>query len=500
MLQAGSSQPLPLGDCTFDRARGLLLRGGVAVSLRPKAFALLSYLVVNSGRVVDKGELIETLWPGIHVTEDSLTQAVRDVRKALGDDAQALIRNVAKRGYVLSPIVTEDARTDQPSVAVLSFVNEGDAGGDLLVAGFAEDLINGLARFRTVTVLASNSSFTVASDSAVDWRKVGQRLGATYLVRGRMRILPDKLSASVNLIDSASGAALWSDNFAASGEAMFSMQDEIAQKIVNRLVARLDDAGLSRSASKPPASLAAYDLLLKGLVRFRAYGTENNLAAKALFEKALRKDPDYALAHGYLALTGLAIAGYGAAAPDLIATFADRANLAVTLSPEDPRCHRILAMLRLHQRQYDSADLHLKRALELNPSDAHTMAHNGYHLAMRGKPFEALQSLERAVRINPIHPDWYHFDRCIALYSAADYQGALESFGRFSVKTPQRLVRLAACYAQAGNQAEARAAIARATEAVAGFSPLDYARSGVPYEHKADVEHLVEGVTKALAS
>ena len=93
MSQAGSGQVLTLGDCRFDRSRGLLLRNDEPVPLRPKAFALLDHLAANCGRVVGKSDLIAAVWPGVFVTEDSLTQAVRELRKALADDGQRTAHN-----------------------------------------------------------------------------------------------------------------------------------------------------------------------------------------------------------------------------------------------------------------------------------------------------------------------------------------------------------------------------------------------------------------------
>src|SRR5262245_53257047 len=126
MSQAGSGQVLTLGDCQFDRSRGLLLRNDEPVPLRPKAFALLDHLAANCGRVVGKSDLIAAVWPGVFVTEDSLTQAVRELRKALADDDQRTVRTIARRGYLLAP---SEPRTgvppDQPVVAVLGLASEG---------------------------------------------------------------------------------------------------------------------------------------------------------------------------------------------------------------------------------------------------------------------------------------------------------------------------------------------------------------------------------------
>ena len=108
--------------------------------------------------------------------------------------------------------------------------------------------------------------------------------------------------------------------------------------------------------------------------------------------------------------------------------------------------------------------------------------------------------LDRAVRVNPIHPDWYHYDRSMALYSAGDYGGAVEALSRLSSKTPWRMTRLAAAQAQLGNLGDARALVSEIQRVAPGYSSMDFARYGVVFEHQADIDHLAEGVAKALSA
>ena len=194
--------------------------------------------------------------------------------------------------------------------------------------------------------------------------------------------------------------------------------------------------------------------------------------------KQSARDPDYALAHAYVALADLAIAGYGEAPADVIATAVERADFAVMLASEEPRCHRVLSMTRLFGREHEAAEYHLRRSLDLNPYDADTMAQMGYLLTMRGRPFEALAAFDRAARINPIHPDWYHYDRSHALYSVGDYQGSLDTLSKLSANTPWRLTRLAACNAQLGNQEQARRFIGEIRRMAPDFSPIEFVRRG----------------------
>ncbi|TRC85062.1 transcriptional regulator [Mesorhizobium sp. WSM4303] len=501
MSQENAGHVLALGSCELDLARGQLLRDGKPVALRSKAFDLLTYLGRNVGRVATKSELMSAVWPDVFVTEDSLTQAVRELRKALQDESQTIIRTVAKRGYVLSLLeAPKQERSGQPSVAVLRFSNEGAPEDTPLIDGFAEDIVNALARFGRVVVLARNSGFAFVSDSPSDWRAIGDSLGATYLVRGRATTRPDGMRVTVSLMTASTGGVLWSDTFSASGGQIFEMQEEIARRVVNRLVARLDDEGVKQATPKPPDSLAAYELLLRGLARLRGYGDDDNKAARDLFQAAVEKDPTYALAHSYIALADLIIGGYAEASPELLGSLIERAECAVTLAPEEPRCHRVLAQALIYARRFDAAEHHLQRALDLNPYDADTIAQMGFLLSMRGRPLEALAAIDSAIRINPIHPDWYHYDRAIALYSAGDYKAALVSMSKVPSKSPWRLTRLAGCYAQLGELKEAQRIMAEVKRIAPDFSPMQFAQTGIAYEHASDVEHLVAGVAKALAA
>lgn len=501
MLSTPSDRDLvEIGNCRLDRPRGLLLRDGQPVALRAKSYALLSFMAAHAGQVLGKDQLLSAVWPDVLVTEDSLTQAVREIRKALGDERQRIVRTIARRGYLLD-VSRSGAASDngEPRVAVLRFANLGATDDDALVDGFAEELIGQLARFRRLPVLARNSSFAFASGNGPDIAEIGRRLDATYLVCGSAQRSGTRLRVRVTLVDPASGAILWGDSFAAAGEDVFATQDEIAVKVINRLVARLDAAGVSRVSLRAPASLAAHDLLLRGLARLRGYGETDNAEAKALFEAALDKDPDYALAHAYLALADLAIAGYGEAPAAVVGDVLRRAELAVTLSPEDPRCHRMLAMARLHKREHAAAEYHLLRSLDLNPYDADTMCHMSYLQTMRGRPLVALEWLDRAMRINPIHPDWYNYDRAMALYSAGQYRNAIDCLETLPLTTPWRLARLAACHAQLGEKDRARALIAQIEQVDPGYDVMRFAQCGVVFEHQADIDHLVDGIAKALA-
>ena len=238
-----------------DLARGLLLREGKPVALRSKAFDLVPYPQQECRACPTKSELMSAVWPDVFVTEDSLTQAVRELRKALQDESQTIVRTVAKRGYVFSlPEAPKQERAGQPGVSAVRFSNEGAPEDTPLIDGFAEDMVNALAGFGTVVVLARNSGFALfgfrfrlARPLAKPSRDLyGPRQGDHSLRRHAGR------RQSHCCLD-----GWWLERyFSASSGQIFDMQEEIARRVVNRLVARLDEQVSSRQTPKPPARLA----------------------------------------------------------------------------------------------------------------------------------------------------------------------------------------------------------------------------------------------------
>ncbi len=488
------------GGFTLDLHKGLLRRDDEPAFLRPKAHALLTYLAQNTGRVVPKSELLDSVWPGIYVTEDSLTQSIREIRKVLGDDKQELIRTISRRGYMLAPMEAISELGSQPVVAVLRFRNEtGDAAHVPLVDGFAEDIINGLARFGTVTVLARHSSFSLASETPQDWSLARSRIGADYLVEGAVRRAGARLCVSINLIDAASLAQLWGERYDNDCTDVFDIQQDIVEQVIGRLATRLVDADLRRMSQKPVTGLAAYELVQRGVAFLRGNNPSDFSKGRDLCEAAIAKDPSYGLAHAYLAFANVMIAGFGRATKKDLADALTIATRAISLAPEQPTAHRVLSFVQMYRREYSAAENHLHRSHELNPYDAEGVQQMGYLLTLRGRPLEALAWMDRAMRLCPIHPPWYEHDRSFALYSLGEYRAAASLIELTPVPPPWMRTWLAACYAQLGEMETAREHASRINETDASFSAVKFAReNGAAFEHPSDNQHFAEGVFLAL--
>lgn len=486
------------GRFTLDLRKGTIAQDDEPLFLRPKAYALLTHLVRNMGRVVPKAELLETVWPGVFVTEDSLTQSIREIRRALGDD---LVRTVSKRGYMLAAETQPEpqpAMGNQPIVAVLRFRNEGnDPANEAIVDGLAEDIINGLARFGTLTVLARNTSFSFTSHKPGEWGEIRARIGADFLVEGSVRRQGDRVLAAVNLIDAKDGSQLWGERYQAEGEGFFAIERDIVEAIVGRLVNRVNTTGLKRSSRKPVTSLATYELVLKGVALLRDPAQSDLIGAETLFNEAIARDPAYGLAYTYLALARSLNAEFYPVGPEILAQARDFADKGAQLAPDLATSRRIQSLVRAFMRQHEAAEHYLRIALELNPYDADCIEQMGYVLVMRGKPVDALAWLKRAERVDPLQPYWFLYDRSLAHYLLGDYRAAAETLEQSTRLTPWIRTRLAACYAQLGDMENAQQQIALIDDMGGKFSARAYMKI-IPFENPADAGHFEDGVLMAL--
>ena len=194
----------------LDLMRGALLTtAGVEVALRRQSFQLLRLLVENAGRLLDRETINRTIWGEIVVSDDSIAQCIRDIRRALGDEAQRILKTVPRRGYMMAAEVTaardlpmNDAVTgfDNPSIAVLPFANlSGDPEQEYFADGMVEEIITALSRIRWLFVVARNSSF-MYKGQAIDVTRVGRELGVRYALEGSVRRAGGRVRITAQLI------------------------------------------------------------------------------------------------------------------------------------------------------------------------------------------------------------------------------------------------------------------------------------------------------------
>lgn len=512
-----------IGECILDLAHGTLLRAGALVIVRPKTFDLLAHLAINAGRVVSKDELLDVVWPQTTVTEDSLTQCVHDARKAIGDERQSVIRTVPRRGYMFQPSVDKAPSTTarqgvlsvqqaapdgsvEPMVAVLPFrLPRNDKAAKLLFDGAVEEVTNGLCCFKTIAVLARHSALMLAEVAPKEMHATAERFGIDYLVEGAVDKADLLYNVTVTLSEARSERRISAQTMSFPVEGVFEFQQNVALRIASALVVNIETAAVRRGSTAPTSNVDAYVHMLRGIALLRSYGDGVNQEGRECLVKATRLDPSSGLAHAYLALANVIIAGYGRAPPGELDQARDLALHAILLSPDEARCHRILALVLLYKKDFIAAERHFSRALELNPYDADTLAQMGFLLAKRGRAEEGLKLLDRAIELNPMHPAWYFFDRGEALFCLGRYKEAAQSLASLPRKEAFHLARLAAFHALDGDIAKAATCVAEAraimgsgeVEAAANLPDIMEILSETAFERQIDFDRLRTGLELA---
>jgi tetratricopeptide (TPR) repeat protein len=214
--------------------------------------------------------------------------------------------------------------------------------------------------------------------------------------------------------------------------------------------------------------------------------------------RALALDPDYGLAHAYLGLAEVMIANYGLAPRPVLEAAKAEALTGVGLAPEESRCHRILGYVRSLLGEFAAAEDAVRRAHELNPFDAEAMMHLSSVLEMRGRCVEALDWIDRAIALNPLHPPYYHHVRSYPLYQLGRYEECAAELALVPRLAARAEVRMAAALAMAGREAEAVARLDRAAALEPDLRPVEAARASYRCERADDLEHILTGIRAAL--
>ena len=226
---------------------------------------------------------------GVDVAEE--TGALK--RKIMGGDSDAVKTGIAANE------LAHDARL--PSIAVLPFTNLGEDPAQVFFSdGVTTDIITELTRWRLLSVRSSSASFRYHGP-AVDLKQVGRELDVRYIVEGTVRRMGERVRITAQLTDTVTGNQVWAERFDREQAEIFIVQDQVVRTIVSTLVGRVEVAAAERASRKPPASLFAYECVLKGnaLTWDDPAGAAE---ATQLFSKAIEFDPNYGFAHGMLAV------------------------------------------------------------------------------------------------------------------------------------------------------------------------------------------------------
>jgi TolB-like protein/class 3 adenylate cyclase len=364
------------------------------------------------------------------------------------------------------------ALPDKPSIAVLPFQNmSGDPEQEYFADGMVEDIITELSRFKSLFVIARNSSFTYKG-KAVDVKQVGRELGVRYVLEGSVRKAGSRVRIAGQLIEAATGGHLWADKFDGALEDVLGLQDQITASVVGLIAPTLEQAEIERVRRKPTDD--SYDYYLRGMALVNKRGSLTE--ARAFFRKAYEQDPEYGAAYAMAAWTVMMQQSIDGV-PLIAETRADAvrlANLALRFGSDDAftlaRSGHVLAYLG---REYDRGASMVEQAVSLNPNLAIAWNCRGWVTLMCGEFERAIESFDRMIRLSPLDPSriraWN--GSSFALFHLGRYEEgrALAMKSRQLVTNVHTLAAYTMNAVRAGRTAEAREAVAQLLKLQPGF-------------------------------
>jgi adenylate cyclase len=466
-----------LGDIIFEDND--IFGDGVNVAARIESIAKPGGVCVSSSVRDNVGNRLDLDF------EDMGEQTLKNI------DRPVRIYNVSLGAAFPRPATAPQAAAkDKPSIAVLPFTNmSGDPAQDYFCDGITEDIITELARYRSLSVIARNSSFQFRGQ-AVDLPAVRRILGVRYIVEGSIRRAGPTVRVTAQLIDGATGAHLWAERYDRTMEDVFAVQDEVVHSIVSTLEGRLAAAGAAQVRAKPTASWAAYDYFLQGRECSARYKIDE---ADALLARAIELDPNYAHAYAWRAST-LVARYWRDGKQETLRQAAMCAEKALSLDESDAWCHQAMGFVSLHSKKLALAGMHFEKAMSINPNDVYVIVDYANWLSYMGRLDEALRYLDLAMQRDPFPPSWIWETRGTALIVGKRYEEAISAFQKVPIENFFTHLLLAAAYAWAGQLGNARREIALARE---GNPDVTVALFKAPFADDAHLDHIKEGLRMA---
>ncbi len=326
---------------------------------------------------------------------------------------------------------------DKPSIAVLPFINMGEGPEqEYFSDGLTEDLITDLSKVSGLFVIARNSVFAY-KDKSVKIDKIGRELGVKYVLEGSVRKVGNRVRITAQLIDVKSEGHIWAERYDRDLEDIFSVQDEVRNKIVTALSVELTLEDEKRMRGKSTADLKAYDYYLRGLELYGTKTKEGLEKSKVMFQKAIDIDPGYARAYAALGHSVLMewIFGFTPDQASLDEAL-ELAQKAVAADSDESAGYGLLGQVYLWTKQHDKGIAQIRKAISLGPSNAEWIAALGEQLTWAGSSLDGIQYLEQAMRLDPKYPAWYLWNLGHAHYLAGQYDQAVDAFLRALVKDP----------------------------------------------------------------
>jgi adenylate cyclase len=298
---------------------------------------------------------------------------------------------------------------EKPSIAILPFENRtSDDDIDFFSTGLAEDILTALTRVAGIFVIARDSSFSF-KDKAADLKQVSQELGIRYVLQGSVRKAGERVRVSAKLTDTVNGSPIWAETYNRTLDDIFDLQDDITKEIVTALRVKFTDGETAHWVSRGTSNIDAWRLAGEGFQLFQRFNLANTKRAQELLKRATEADPNYAFAWGQLALTYWFEARINADVDvnETITLASECARQAMASDAHEPWAIGSTGLILTFLGNHDAALAIAREGVAKNPGSAEVRAIYSFCLGFANKVPEAIEVMEEAIRLNPLHPEWY---------------------------------------------------------------------------------------------
>ena len=386
---------------------------------------------------------------------------------------------------------------DKPSIAVLPFQNmSGDPEQEYFTDGMVEDIITALSRFKSLFVIARNSSFTYKGKT-VDIKQVGRELGVRYVLEGSVRKAGGKVRVTGQLIDAMTGAHLWADRFDGPLDDIFGLQDKVTSSVVAAIAPRLERAEIDRSERKPTENLDVIDLYYRAIHSLRRLTRQGIEDALRLARQAISIDPDFSAAFGVIldCYTKQRDQRW-ITLDDFAAEGKQYALRAIEVGADDAYTLSRASLFFAYQFDVRAADVIIDQAIAVNPNSPDAWRMRGLTSVFLGRHELAIEQYHHAMRLNPLDPQIYLAELGLANANfflrrfEAALSWATKALARQNNFAPAMMLAMIS-HAMLGHIADAQKMLARRIEA--GFiETISQARKRNAYFQQEDAELWVE--------
>ncbi len=404
------------GEFEFDPRKNSLLRNGEPVLLRPKGFELLDVLLRNAGRLVEKEQIMEAVWPNVTVGENNLTVLMAHLRGVLGDrhGNQRYIVTLPGRGYRFVGEYTRHEQTnaklnshgDMSTVqterlAIASF--RGHELGNLryLETGLTDALITRISKLPHILVLPLDD-VDKSSVEDLEPTAVARNLSADSLLTGSIKREFGRLRVQAHFHNLETGSIYWSDEWDCDPDRIITLEDTIATRVVSVLSRSLTNEETARIERLRPSNSVAYQAYLRGRAMWYRRTLQSIESAIREFRAAIDFDPNFAMAHAGLSDCYSMKAMYSRSNQrEMLSLATSHAQHALSIVDDLAEAVTSLAFVSFLERRWGDAESQFEEAMRLNRCSPLTHQWYSDFLAAQGKFTDAVRVACRCTELDP---------------------------------------------------------------------------------------------------